>query len=62
MSAIGHPLLGDTMYGSSSDLINRQALHSNRISFIHPISKQIVNLVCDPPVDMNCILKNLNFI
>ena len=27
MSNIGHPLLGDTLYGHSSSLINRQALH-----------------------------------
>lgn len=61
MSAIGHPLLGDTMYGSSSDLINRQALHSYRICFIHPISKQEICLECDLPVDMNSALKNLQF-
>ena len=61
MSAIGHPLLGDTMYGSSSELINRQALHSYRISFIHPISKQAISLKCDIPVDMNSTLENLHF-
>lgn len=36
---IGHPLLGDTLYGKSSNLINRQALHSYYISFFHPIKK-----------------------
>ena len=42
MSAIGHPLVGDTLYGSDfSDSIARQALHSYKISFIHPISHQI---------------------
>lgn len=40
MAAIGHPLLGDTLYGTKSDLINRQALHSCRIFCIHPISKK----------------------
>ena len=59
MSIIGHPLLGDTMYGTSSDLINRQALHSYRIRFIHPISKQEISLECDLPVDMNSALKSL---
>ncbi len=56
MSAIGHPLLGDNLYGNSSTLINRQALHSYKISFIHPITKQILTLSCDLPDDMKLIL------
>ncbi len=52
MSAIGHPLLGDTMYGHSSNLIDRQALHSYRISFVHPITRKILELTCDLPYDM----------
>ena len=40
MSAIGHPLLGDTLYGLPSYLINRQALHSYKISYIHPITNK----------------------
>ena len=38
LSAIGHPLLGDTLYGNKSDLINRQALHCYKLKFIHPIT------------------------
>ena len=52
MSYIGHPLLGDTLYGNSSKLINRQALHSYMIEFVHPISKKIMNFTCDLPEDM----------
>ncbi len=37
LSAIGHPIIGDTLYGKPSDLINRQALHSYKIRCIHPI-------------------------
>lgn len=54
MSAIGHPLLGDTMYGHSSNLIDRQALHSCRISLVHPITKKPLELTCDLPYDMKC--------
>ena len=54
MSAIGHPLLGDTMYGHSSNLIDRQALHSYRISFVHPITRKPLELTCDLPSDMKC--------
>ena len=52
MSAIGHPLLGDTLYGNSSNLINRQALHSYKISFVHPVTNQIMSFSCDLPNDM----------
>lgn len=58
MSAIGHPLLGDTLYGSSSNLINRQTLHSYKISFIHPITHQNIVLQADLPEDMKLLLKN----
>ena len=47
MAAIGHPLLGDTMYGVSSPLINRQALHSYKISFIHPATNKTLELTCE---------------
>lgn len=57
MSAIGHPLLGDTLYGSSSPLINRQALHSYRICFIHPISHETLEFVCELPEEMQNLIK-----
>ena len=52
-SAIGHPLLGDTLYGTASDLINRQALHSNKIDLIHPITKEHLSFESLLPNDMN---------
>ena len=52
MSAIGHPLLGDTLYGIPCDWINRQALHSHRISFVHPISQKKLEFICELPNDM----------
>lgn len=42
MAYVGHPLLGDDLYGGNTNLINRQALHSYKISFIHPITKHSV--------------------
>lgn len=38
MKAIGHPLLGDFLYHPDFRLIKRQALHSFRLSFTHPLS------------------------
>ncbi len=54
-SYIGHPLLGDTLYGTQSSLIKRQALHSYFISFIHPITKDRKFYETDLPSDMKLL-------
>lgn len=54
-SHIGHPILGDTLYGHHSELINRQALHSYKITFMHPITKKIIILEAPIPEDMKFI-------
>ena len=51
MSAIGHPLLGDSLYGSISNLINRQALHCFNLQFIHPVYNNDLNFWGDLPND-----------
>ena len=55
-SSIGHPLLGDTLYGRPSALISRQALHSYKISFVHPITKKDYCFTCPLPNDILCLL------
>ena len=57
MSYIGHPLLGDDLYGGNIDQINRQALHCNKISFIHPITNIKLNFEANIPDDMNKIIQ-----
>ncbi|MFZ5645660.1 MAG: RluA family pseudouridine synthase [Bacillota bacterium] len=52
MSHIGHPLLGDTLYGGNRDLIKRQALHSHRAEFNHPKTGERIVLKSDLPEDM----------
>jgi len=49
---IGHPIIGDTLYGNKSELISRQALHCHKISFIHPITKNKLELVAPIPEDI----------
>lgn len=39
LAAIGHPLVGDTLYGKKDDTINGQMLHCSKIQFVHPITK-----------------------
>lgn len=56
MAHIGHPLLGDTLYGFNQTLINRQALHSYKMEFIHPISKNIITIEAPISDDIKQIL------
>lgn len=56
MQAIGHPILGDTLYGKYSNLINRQALHSYKIQCIHPVTGKKLIFVADLPSDMKKII------
>ena len=60
-AAIGHPLLGDTLYGCSSPIITRQALHAYKISFLHPINKKKVCYVAPIPDDFNSFFKTVYF-
>lgn len=54
---IGHPIVGDTLYGVSSNLISRQALHSYKLEFFHPISKEKMCFEIELPDDMKLLLK-----
>ena len=59
MSHIFHPLLGDSLYNTNDDvneLINRQALHSYKMEFIHPISKNKLMLEADIPEDIKKLI------
>ena len=53
---IGHPILGDTLYGNPSELISHQALHSYKISFIHPLTNSKIEFLSDLPNDIKNIL------
>lgn len=56
MSHIGHPLLGDTLYGGDSSLIDRQALHCKTIYFTHPVTEKEIELDCDFPKDFKGLI------
>lgn len=48
----GHPILGDTLYGKSSNLISRQSLHAYKLSFIHPVTNEEITIIAPIPSDM----------
>ncbi|WP_079508122.1 RluA family pseudouridine synthase [Mesobacillus jeotgali] len=52
MSFIGHPLLGDTLYGGNRTKISRQALHCRELSFTHPLLHKEMNFLASIPIDM----------
>ncbi|ABS21250.1 RluA family pseudouridine synthase [Bacillus cytotoxicus] len=56
MAHIGHPLLGDDLYGGQLDLIKRQALHSKSLTFYHPILEKEMSFSADIPTDMHTVL------
>ena len=56
----GNSILGDTLYGVETSLINRQALHAWRLSFVHPISKEQIMIEAPLPEDMKNVLENFN--
>ena len=51
------PILGDNLYGSTSNLINRQALHSYHLRLIHPINKKVIDIYAPIPEDISNIIK-----
>lgn len=56
MKHIGHTVLGDVLYGSETDLINRQALHCYEMKFLQPTTGEEVTIKCPLPEDMKKIL------
>ena len=59
MSYLGNPIIGDTLYGHSSELINRQALHSYKASFIHPITHEQISFIAPLFDDMKLLIDKL---
>ncbi len=53
MALLGHPLVGDVLYGGKPALgLQRQALHARRLAFRHPASGRLVEFQAEPPDDM----------
>ncbi len=61
--ASGHPIVGDTLYDSPAYPetlgLTRQALHSYRLSFLHPVTHQPISLSSPLPTDIQQALGQL---
>ena len=62
MASIGHPLLGDTVYGSKKPWpgLAGQCLHARKLRFIHPSTGQPVEVECPLPDWFEKVLKQLD--
>jgi 23S rRNA pseudouridine1911/1915/1917 synthase len=67
LSAIGHPIVGDTMYGGRPVHVppdfsfERQALHAYQITFVHPTTLATMTLEAPLPTDMQTLLAILRW-
>lgn len=56
MKYLGYPLIGDYLYNPDMEYIGRQALHSHRLSFTHPITGEPMKFTAPLPKDMKKVL------
>ena len=56
MKYLGYPLIGDYLYNPDMEYIGRQALHSHRLSFTHPITGEPMEFTAPLPKDMKKVL------
>lgn len=59
MSYIGHPVLGDEVYGKPYKGIEGQCLHAKKIGFVHPISGEYLEFDSELPEYFQKILSGL---
>lgn len=52
LAHLGHPLLGDALYGGQQTLISRQALHATTLQFDDPFQQKHLSFVAPLPVDL----------
>ena len=57
MAYIGHPLVGDTMYGTDETFLPRHALHCSEMAFAHPLTGEPLHFVSPLPLDMERLLE-----
>ena len=56
MKHLGYPLIGDYLYNPDMRHIGRQALHSHKLSFCHPITGEMMSFTAPLPDDMQAAL------
>ncbi|MBL4592032.1 MAG: RluA family pseudouridine synthase [Phycisphaerales bacterium] len=66
MSHLGHPIVGDDMYGGRSFIdaqgkvvIDRQSLHAGLLGFVHPITEEPMEFIAPPRKELLALIEEL---
>ena len=72
MASLGHPVVGDTLYGASTEIVprpefsrlprlalQRNFLHAAELEFAHPISSERITMVSNLPPDLKNFMARL---
>jgi 23S rRNA pseudouridine1911/1915/1917 synthase len=59
LADLGHPVIGDPVYGQSDARISRLALHAAELGFKHPATGELMHWTMPLPADLNSLLKRL---
>jgi 23S rRNA pseudouridine1911/1915/1917 synthase len=68
MASIGHPLLGDPVYGRTPPRLrpilsrqdfHRQALHARELGFVHPVRGETMRFTSALPADLEALIEEL---
>ena len=61
MAYIGHPILGDTVYGAKKEVpgLTGQCLHAVGLRFLHPRTHEVVELSCPLPDEFTGMLQKI---
>ena len=62
LASIGHPLLGDTVYGAKKPVpgLAGQCLHARRLRFVHPSTGELLELECPLPDWFREVLRKID--
>ena len=60
LASLGHPILGDSAYGTADALMTHQALHAWRVTLPHPVSRADVHVEAPLPADFAALLARQN--
>ena len=61
MAYIGHPILGDTVYGAKKEVpgLTGQCLHAVGLRFLHPRTHEVMELSCPLPEEFTRMLQKI---
>ena len=56
MAYLGHPLVGDRLYGKDNSVLNRQFLHANHLGFTHPLTSERMDFRSNLPDELQTVV------